>query len=752
MMEARTAGRCGTMADPAPAHLRRNAYIYVRQSTLAQTARNTESLLRQYDLAGRARQLGWAEHQIVVVDDDLGRSGASTQGRKGFSDLVADVGLGKAGIVLSLECSRLARNNSDWYQLLDLCALTDTLIADADGLYHPGLFNDRLVLGLKGTLSEAELHLLRARLNEGLRAKAARGELRLTLPAGLDYDDDDHVIITADEAVREAVMCVFRRFGQLGSARQLVVSLRADGLRLPRRDIRTGKITWAQANYPAVHDILIHPGYAGVFAYGRSKTEKHLDASGTVITRQRRLPRDQWAVMIPGHHPGYISVETYDANITRLAANSPPPAGGAGGAAREGAAWLQGLLRCGRCGRLMQVAYHSSGSPAYRCGRANQMYGARSCQRIGGRRLHETVLEELLAVLAPASLAATVQALAGARDQHRQNLAVFERAAERARYEADRALRQYDNVEPENRLVARTLEAVLEDKLAAVRTAENQLAAQRARQPVTLTGEETAWITTAGADLRAIFDAPATTHAQRKELIRAVITEIVATAGDTADGQGSGRTCQIRIIWQGGASTEVRMPMPASGKHGRTTTEDTLDLIRRLAPRYDDTTIAQILGQQNRRTATGLAFRKTHVRALRTYHDIPEYQVPPANVTPGCQDAHVVSIAEAGRQLGVSSATIYRWLRDGFVTGEQLTPGAPWQIRIDQQLRDRVRPQAPDGWLPLGQAAARLGVARQTVLNKVQRGELTAIYLTQGRRKGLRIQVECSQAGLFDTP
>ncbi len=740
------------MAEPAAAHLRRDAYIYVRQSTLAQTVRNTESLLRQYDLAGRARQLGWAEHQIVVVDDDLGRSGASAQGRKGFSDLVADVGLGKAGIVLSLESSRLARNNADWYRLLDLCALTDTLIADANGVYHPAGYNDRLVLGLKGTLSEAELHLLRSRMTEGLRAKAARGELRLTLPAGLDYDDDDRVIITPDEAVREAVMCVFRRFDQLGSARQVVVSLRADGLRLPRRDIRTGKITWAQANYPAVHDILIHPGYAGAFAYGRSKTEKHLDASGNVTTRQRRLPRDQWAVMIPGHHPGYISAETWDANIARLAANAPPQAGQAGGAAREGGAWLQGLLRCGRCGRLMQVAYHSGGSPAYRCGRANQMYGARSCQRAGGRRPHETVLDELLAALAPACLAATVQAMADTEARHRQNLAVFERAAERARYEAGRALRQYDNVEPENRLVARTLEAVLEDRLTAVRTAENQLAAQQARRPVTLTEEETAWITTAGADLRAIFNAPATTHTQRKELIRAVITEIVITPGNADDGKDSGRTCQIRIIWQGGASTDVQMPLPASGKHGRTTSEDTIGLIRRLAPRYDDTTIAQILGQQNRRTATGLPFRKAHVRALRAYHGIPGYQPPPENVTPRCEDAAVVSIAEAARQLGVASATIYRWLRDGFVTGEQLTPGAPWQIRVDQQLRDKVRPQAPDGWLPLSQAAARLGIARQTVLNKVQRGELNAVYLTRGRRKGLRIQVGYGQAGLFDTP
>jgi DNA invertase Pin-like site-specific DNA recombinase len=705
------------MAEPAAAHLRRDAYIYVRQSTLAQTIRNTESLARQYDLAGRARELGWAAHQIVVVDDDLGRSGASAQGRKGFSDLVADVGLGKAGIVLSLECSRLAGNNSDWYQLLDLCALTGTLIADGDGLYHPGLFNDRLVLGLKGTMSEAELHLLRSRLNEGLRAKAARGELRPVLPAGLDYDDDDHVIITADEAAREAIACVFRRFDQLGSARQVVVSLRADGLLLPRRDIRTGKIIWAQASYPAVHGILIHPGYAGAFAYGRSRLEKHPGADGKVITRQRRLHRGQWAVMIPGHHPGYICMEDYDANIARLIANSPAPAGGAG-------------------------------SPAYRCGRANQMYGSSTCQRIGGRRLHETVLAELLSALAPASLAATVQAMADTEAQFRQNLAVFERA----RFEGDRALRRYDNVEPENRLVARTFEAVLEDKLAAVRTAENQLAAQRARRPVTLTDQETAWITTAGADLRAIFEAPATTSAQRKELIRAVITEIVITISDNAGGDDTPRTCEVQIIWQGGASTQVQMPIPASGRHGRTTSEDTIDLIRRLAPRYDDTTITQILGQQNRRTATGLAFRKTHVRALRTYHDIPRYQAPPENVTSSCNDAVVVSITEAGRHLGVSSATIYRWLRDGFVTDEQLTPGALWQIRIDQQLRDRLRPQAPDGWLPLGQAASHLGVARQTVLNKVQRGELNAIYLTRGRRKGLRIQVGCGQAGLFDTP
>jgi len=739
------------MAEPSPAHLRRDAYIYVRQSTLAQTMRNTESLYRQYDLPARARALGWAEHQIVVIDDDLGRSGASTAGRRGFAELVADVGLGKAGIILSLEVSRLARNNTDWYQLLDLCALTDTLIADADGVYHPAAVNDRLLLGLKGTMSEAELFLLRSRLTEGLRSKAARGELRLNLPAGLEYDDDDHVIIAPDEAVAEAIATVFRRFGELGSARQVVVSLRRDELLLPRRNIRTGKIVWAEAGYPAVHDILIHPGYAGVFAYGRSKTEKYLGPDGKVASRQHRLPREEWQVMIPGHHPGYISLEAFEANLAQLAGNKPVAAGDSGGAAREGRAWFQGLIRCGRCGRPMQVSYpHRSDNPAYVCGRSQQMYGAKTCQRVAGRRLEEAVLGALFAALAPAALQATIRALEDSEARYRQDLAVFERALERARFEADRARRQYDNVEPENRLVARTVEAALEARLTTVRTAGDQLAAQQARRPVTLTDQETAWITAAGADLRAVFDAPTTSNVQRKQLLRAVITEIVVTASET--GRTGKRAADVRIIWQGGASTELAVALARTGQHSRVTSEETLDLVRRLARHYNDTTIAQILGQQGRRTATGLTWTKTHISQLRAYHDIPGYQPAAENVTPGEDDVLVVTIARAGHELGVSTATLYRWLREGFLIGEQLTPAAPWRIRIDQQLRDRITAQAPDGWVTLADAAEVLGIARQTVLHKVQRGELNAVQVTQGRRKGLRIQVEHGQPGLFDTP
>jgi DNA invertase Pin-like site-specific DNA recombinase len=730
-------------------HRARDAYVYVRQSTLLQVQAHTESLARQYDLRQRAVLLGWPAHQVVVIDEDLGRSGASTAGRSGFSDLVADVGLGKTGIILALEVSRLARSNADWYQLLDLCALTDTLIADTDGIYHPASYNDRLVLGLKGTLSEAELHLMRSRLTEGLRHKAARGELRQGLPVGLDYDQDNKVIITPDQAVREAIATVYRRFGELGSARAVLVSLRGDGLLLPRRPTGSKQITWAPASYPAVHDFLTNPAYAGAFVFGRTRTEKRVDAAGKVITRARELPRDQWAVLIPDHHPGYLTWDAYEANTARLRANWRPPRGQGGGPPREGRALLQGLLRCGRCGRIMQVGYSGPAGkwPRYVCARAKQLYaGERTCQSIGGIRLEQVILAELFKVLEPAALEATAKALAEADEHYRQQLAAFELAVERARYEAGRARRQYDQVEPENRLVARTLERAWEDKLAAIRQAENNLSAQQARRPLSLTSEELGWITTAGADIAAVFHAPATTCAERKQLLRAVIAEVVVTT------RAGTRVADLNIIWQGGATTTLSTPMNKVGRLARVTSEEVIALVTRLAARYDDTTIAAILAKQRRRTATGLPWTRARVTALRAQHHIPACPRPQQNVTPAGDDAVVVTITKAEKILGISRVTLYRWLRDGFITGEQMTPGAPWQIRIDQTLRDKIRPEAPDGWLPLDAAAKALGIARQTVLHKVQRGELQAIHVHRGRRQGLRIQVKPDQAGLFDTP
>jgi excisionase family DNA binding protein len=730
------------------AHRRRDAVIYVRQSTLAQTQENTESLALQYELRRHAAELGWSEQQITVIDEDLARSAASTSGRLGFTDLVAAVGLGKVGIIVGREVSRLARNNSDWYQVLDLCSVTDTLIADADGIYHPGSFNDRLVLGLKGQMAEAELHMLRMRLTEALRHKAARGELRQLLPVGLDYDDGGKVVLSGDEAVRSAISQVYALFAQLGSARQVMTTLRERGLLLPRRKAGSGRITWAEASYPAVHDLLTNPAYAGAYVFGRTRTEKRVDASGHVVSRDRELPQEEWEVRITGHHPGYVDWEAWQDIRARLRANFKPPRGDGGGAARQGAALLSGLVRCGQCGRMMQVGYsgHGGDAPRYVCGRGTQLYGTPPCQSIGGVYLHRAVLGQLFQVLQPASLEATAHAMADAEQRHREQVAAFEKALERARFEADRAMRKHDEVEPGNRLVARTLEARLEERLASLHRAEAALAAARARHPVQLTGAELAWLNRAGADVRAVFDAPATTNSQRKQLIRAVISEITLTIDRQA------RICDVLIAWQGTATTAVTVALPRRGAGAITTGEDTLDLIRRLAAQYNDTTIAQVLGRQQRRTATGLAWTRDRVSTLRRSRGIPHCPAADANVSGGRHDDVMASVPRAAQLLGVDKTTIYRWLRDGFITGEQLTPGAPWRIRVDQQLRDRVRPDVPDGWLPLDQAAQVLGMARQTVLQKVHRGQLNAVYVTSGRRKGLRIQVKHDQPGLFDTP
>ena len=737
-----------TSAKIGPVHLGRDAYVYVRQSTLTQLREHTESLIRQYELRERAVGLGWDPHQVRVIDADLGRSGAETSAREGFKDLVADVGLGRVGVIFGIEVSRLARNNSDWYQLLDLCALTDTLIADADGIYHPADFNDRLVLGLKGTMSEAELHLIRSRLTAGLRHKAARGELRQFLPVGFDYDESGAVVISPDEAVVEAIATVFRRFADLGTARQVLLSLRGDGLLLPRRPTRTGRITWQPATYPAVHDFLTNPVYAGAFVFGRTRTEKRIDSAGRVVQRTTLVPREQWAVLIPDHHPGFIDWAGYEANTARLRGNWRAPRGSGGGAPREGSALLQGRLRCGRCGRMMQTGYSGAkgNCPRYLCARAKQLYGGETgCQSIGGRRLENRVLDEVFTVLEPAALAATAQALTDAEHAHAATLRAFELTVERAHYEAERARRQYDAVEPENRLVGRTLEGALEAKLAAHRQAERDLLAARARRPIRLTDEELAWLSRAGADVRAVFAAPSTTFRERKRLLRAIISEVVVTV-DTA-----ARTAALRIIWQGGACTELEMTLTKPGGHFRATGEDTVDLVRRLSRHYDDTTIALILSRQRRRTGTGLPFTKSRVHSLRVSRGIPAYQ-PPEAVLADDDDAVVVTIAEAERFLGVGKVTIYRWLRDGFITGEQLTAGAPWRIRIDHAVRDKVVPHVPDGWVGLDQAATILGVARQTVLHKVQRGELEAVHVNRGRRKGLRIKISSDQAGLFDQP
>jgi excisionase family DNA binding protein len=719
-------------------HRQRRAVVYVRQSSPGQLERNTESTARQYALRERAVALGWPAGSVSVVDDDTGRSGASTHGRLGFKELVADVGLGNVGLILALEVSRFARSSADWHQLIDLCALTGTLIADSDGIYAPGDFNDRLVLGLKGTMSEAELHLIRARLTGGLRNKAARGELVMHLPAGFERDEDDRIVLCADEQVRHALEHVFECWRRAGSARQVVGELIADDQRLPRRSVGERRVRWVRASYGAVHKLLTNPVYAGAFVFGRTRQEKHVDANGEVRVRTFEVPIEEWSVCLPDHHPGYVTWEEYLANRERLRANVRPRGEG-GGAAREGGALLQGLLRCGRCGRRMQVAY--SGNDGHRvryaCVRGFHLHGTEAtCQTLGGGRLDKAVAAAYLEAVTPAGVAASTSAIAELTEQHDARLAGQRLALERAEFEAQRAERQFDACEPENRLVARTLERKLEDALSAVACEQRTLAALEHARPAPLTAQEREALTRLARDLPRLWAAKSTSARDCKELLRALISEIVVTVRRPEN------IAAVEILWEGGARSELSVRLVRRGAKRTCTSEDTVELVGRLAVHHPDHQIAAILNRQGRSTGTGLPFTATRVKGIRQRASIPA--APPPD-----PDGDTVTVEQAANTLQVSTATIHRWLREGLLPGEQVTVGSPWRIRLTDEIRGQFVPDVPDGYLPLNEAAKRLGVARQTVLHQVQRGQRHAVHVTAGRRKGLRIQVLQSEAGLF---
>ncbi|HEY2650340.1 MAG TPA: recombinase family protein [Solirubrobacteraceae bacterium] len=719
------------------AHRRRRAVVYVRQSTLHQVERNVESAARQYALRQRAVELGWPEQSVLVVDEDTGRSGSTTDGRIGFKELVAEVGLGHVGLVLALEVSRLARSSADWHQLLDLCALTGTLIADADGIYSPQDFNDRLLLGLKGTMSEAELHLIRARLDGGLRNKAERGELRLALPVGLDRDEDDRIVLSPDEQVRHAIERVFKLWRQLGSARQVVMELVAEGQKLPRRTVGQRRIRWARASYGAVHDFLTNPAYAGAFVFGRTRQHKRLDSQGQVRVKVIELPVEQWSVCLPEHHPGYVTWDEYLAARTKLTANVRPRGQG-GGAAGQGNALLQGLIRCGRCGRRMQVAYSGNGGnvPRYLCSVGHIMHHTgQTCGSLGGTRLDKAIATAFLEAVTPAAVAATAGAIREIEEQYQARVAGQRLALERAQYEARRAERQFDACEPENRLVARTLERKLEEALAAVEREERMMSTIERTRPMPLTETERESLVQVARNLPRLWNAKTTTQRDRKELLRTLISEVVVTIDRDR------HQADLEIFWEGGARTELQIRINRY-EGPRRLAEDTVDLIRRLAAHHPDEQIASILNRQGRRTGQGLPFTRARVQGARFRADIPAAPAPDPN-------SELVTIQQAAAELGVSHFTIRRWLNDGLLPGDQTTPGSPWRIRLTDHIRARFVPDVPDGFVSLTEAAKRLGVARQTVLHQVQRGERRAIEVTNGRRKGLRIEVPTEELGLF---
>jgi DNA invertase Pin-like site-specific DNA recombinase len=723
-------------------HLSRQAIVYLRQSSAAQVEHNRESTDRQYALTAKARELGWPDDRIIVIDEDLGVSGSGAVVRSGFQRLTAEVALSRVGLVLGLEVSRLARNNADWHRLIDLAGLTDTLIGDADGIYHPALINDRLLLGLKGTMSEAELHVLRGRLNGGIRNKAARGELRRGLPVGFVWGEaDGEVCFHPDEAVVTAIRTVFERFAETGSARRVWLWFRSEGLKLPLQMYARADIRWVEASYTAIHHVLTNPVYAGAYVYGKTRQETILDASGARKKRIRHLPRSEWQVLIPDHHPGFIDWQTYEANQERIAKNTRPGPHKVGGAVREGSALLQGLASCGHCGRRLHTHYRGRNStPGYHCpGKVLVEGRGVYCLNIGGVQIDKAVADAFIAALEPAKLTATLAAAERLEHDRETTLKQWRLDVERASYQASRSERRYRAVDPDNRLVARGLEREWEESLRALEVAKAELARRERERPRVLSELERDRLLALGPDLTAVWHATTTTPRDRKELLQTLLEEVIIKV------ERNKAAAYLALRWKGGALSEIDLALPRSRPATVRTDEDTIALVRRLAVHYSDAVIAGVLNRQARTTAYGHRFDAGRVGNLRRHWQIPCFE-PEAEQASG----ELLTIKKAAIVLGVAPSTIHRLLNDAFIAGEQLTPGAPWRIRLTDDLKVLFNNNAGEGFLPMREAMRALGVSRQTVLQRVKRGELEAVHVTRGKQKGLRIKVITRQSQLFD--
>jgi DNA invertase Pin-like site-specific DNA recombinase/uncharacterized protein YndB with AHSA1/START domain len=601
-------------------HLARRAYVYIRQSSLAQVQDHQESTALQYLLIQRAQDLGWAPDQVSVIDEDLGQSAVSGQLRPGFQQLAAEVSLGHVGLVLGIEVSRLARSCADWHRLLELCALSHTLLADADGVYDPNAYNDRLLLGLKGTLAEAELHLLRGRLTAAREHKAQRGELALPLPVGFLRQPDGTVTLDPHQGVRERLAYVFTRFPQIGSLGGLLRDLCAHHFFLPLRPLsgpQRGQLLWRQPTEWALQHLLKNPAYAGAYAYGKTaqrpaKDGPHLPSSGTV-----QLPREQWKVLLHDVYPAYLSWDQYLANQDRLAANQQRFQACGRGLERSGQALLQSLVRCGRCGQRMGVHYSGpQGQYAvYRCDRAHQHQGAPVCQTVRANWVDPEVERLFLAALTPAQIDLAVASLNQLQAQAHLRLRQAELEVQRAQEQADRARRQYQAVEPEHRLVARELERQWNEALAQVTQAEENLTRLQHQPPATLTAAQEAQIRALAHDLPALWQAPHTPYAERKRLLRALLVDVLLL-----DEKESGRV-RLTLHWHTEAVTETEVFRPVASYAERAdwpALQEGLQALRQAG--YSAQETAEQLNQEGFRDTRGQPFTKNTVNLLFRQH------------------------------------------------------------------------------------------------------------------------------------
>ena len=706
-------------------HLERLALVYVRQSTLAQVRENRESTRLQYALEQRAEELGWPRDRIRVIDEDLGVSGAGEERRSGFARLVLEVARGKVGAVFGLDASRFSRNEPEWFDLLRWLRATETLLVTDRGVYDAGSGDDSFVLGLHGTLSAAELYKIRARMEKGKLSKAQRGELYTRVPTGYVVDGKA-LRKDPDEHVREAIGLVFTRFQELGTARRVAGELRAGGVRLPTRHWDGRVLQWRKATYSRVWNILRHPAMGGAYAWGRTRTSVHLDERNRMRKSRRKVALENWKVLLPKHHEGYVEWEEWLAIQQRLAANSV--AAGGSGAPREGRALLQGVAICGHCGRMMQVRYASA--VQYRCERSQD--GEGGCQHLGGKRLDRLVAAALLEAVGPAGVEAALRAERMQERERERQLLGYRREVERREWEERKAGREYREIEPEFRRVKKTLAAEWERAQEQLEHAREVL--ERARQRLPERAREVPEGTFEGlaGNLRAVWEDRATSWSDRKRLLATVLEEVVLTADREA------HKLHVLLRWRGGWIDEQELPLQPP-LHPLRTEASTLALIRRLAPLHADPALAEELNRRGLQTATGLTFTARRVASLRERHGIP------ARGKPKDADAPTVSVAVAAGELGVSVSSLYRWIDQGLIAAEQEGAGAPLRVRLDADVRARFRETVPDGYVPAAEAQRELGVSRQTLWSRIRTGPLQALRVVRGPSRGLYVRLGPSE-------
>lgn len=683
-----------TFSKVTTTHLAKLAYVYVRQSSLGQVLHHGESTDMQYQLVERATQLGWPSDRIEVIDEDLGKSGASAEHRSGFQFLMSELGLGRVGLVLSLDASRLARNNSDWYRLIELCSMVGALIADGEQLYEPRLYHDRLILGLSGMMSEAELHNLRMRLQAGARHKAERGELQRHLPVGLERQRDGTVILNPDEEVQARLRLIFTKFTELGSARAVRNYLLREQLRIPSRPVRgpaPHETVWHLPRNSTIRRILHNPAYAGAYVYGQRVVDATRQQPGRRSTGVVQVPIEAWAVCLQDVYPAYITWETYLANRARLQANRNDFGQGGQGVPREGKALLQGIALCGRCGRRMQLRYSGPQGefPVYRCGLEAQDYGGTHCQEVRAPGVDQAVEALVLEALAPERIALALEALG----QLELEMAALEQQwqlrLERARYEAQRAQRQYHAVEPDHRLVARTLESQWEAALRAVESAERDYETWRRENRGQITPQERQEILAIGEDLPQVWHAETTTNADRKHLLRLVVKEVIV------DQKRLWGKVWFQINWQTGASSEHEIVRHAVSYHEHADGERVQERIAQLhAQQQTDRQIAAVLNAEGYRTTYGQPFRAQNIGYLREKQGLPNIKESGLRPDRLRWDDGAYTIAGVVQAVGVNKTTVHTWLQQGRLQGRHLGPYMLWRIDLTDEQISALRRQA----------------------------------------------------------